>query len=248
MAPETRRERSGVATVERIGDAANAYERHGAVCARMAIPPTQAREIAARVLAARDAWTPAFDGEQWSLGRAFYTHLEEGLDGEYFVDAAGSDAVVEAHAPGLQEMVRQLATLVLGAEVSPRTGFCGPGVHVFLPGDVVARDGGAIHFDTEGLTPAQLTKRTPAATLVLMLQPPGDRGGTKVWDTPYRGYDHPTDADVRQPFTTVEYGAGDLLVLDAYRLHQIQPFTGVERVSATVHLAQRPDGDWESWF
>jgi hypothetical protein len=46
----------------------------------------------------------------------------------------------------------------------------------------------------------------------------------------------------------VPYEAGDLVVLDSYRLHQIQPFTGgVDRISATCHVAFA-SGVWESWF
>ncbi|MCC6644332.1 MAG: hypothetical protein IT374_02025 [Polyangiaceae bacterium] len=210
--------------------------------------PDVARAHAARVLAARDAWTPAFDGEQWSLGRAFYTHLEEGLDGDYFRLAADSDAEVERRAPGLQEEVISLAARALGAPVHRRPGFCGPGVHVFLPGDPVSRRGGVVHFDTEGLTPAQLAARTPAATLVLMLQPADRRGGTRVWGVGYRGRDHATREELRSPSSMITYRAGDAALLDAYRLHQIQAFAGGPRVSATAHLARVASGAWECWF
>ena len=47
----------------------------------------------------------------------------------------------------------------------------------------------------------------------------------------------------------IAYRAGDLAVIDSYRLHQIQPFDGSrERISATVHAAQVDTGLWECWF
>ncbi len=213
------------------------------------MPGADAARFAELVLAARDAWTPAFGAEQWSLGRAFYTHLEEGLDGEYFRGAAASDAEVEARAPGLQAAVIDVAARALGERVVRRAGFCGPGVHVFLPGDPVAERGGVVHFDTEGLTPAQLAARAPAATLVLMLRPALEDGGTTVWDVDYAGRDHATHAELAAPSHTLRYDeAGDAALIDAYRLHQIRPFSGGPRVSATAHLARRPDGAWECWF
>lgn len=238
----------GAPVVAGVDEAAEAFGRVGVVSIPGAMPPSEATAFAARVLAARDAWTPAFGEEQWSLGRAFYTHLEEGLDGDYFRLAAASDAEVERRAPGLQRAVLALASRALGAPVHRRPGFCGPGVHVFLDGDPVAARGGVVHFDTEGLTPAQLSARTPAATLVLMLRPADEDGGTTVWSVGYEGRDHPTPGELAAPATTLRYGCGDAALIDAYRLHQIRPFAGGPRISATAHLARRPDGAWECWF
>ena len=47
----------------------------------------------------------------------------------------------------------------------------------------------------------------------------------------------------------VSYEEGDAVLLDSYRLHQIQPFAGDrERISATVHAAEVDAGLWECWF
>jgi hypothetical protein len=200
------------------------------------------------VRAARDAWTTDFGGAQHSLGRAWYTHLEQGLAAAYFADVAASDATVEGACPGLQDVMRALTAHVVGAPVTARAGWCGPGVHVFPAGALVAQRGGDIHFDTEGLTPAHVAARAPALTLVLMLAPPEDGGGLRVWDVTYAGSDDYEDDELARPSVVCTYGAGDLVVIDSYRLHQIQPFAGArDRISATCHAAFVA-GRWESWF
>lgn len=202
------------------------------------------------VYAARDVWTQDFGGEQFSLGRAFYTHFEEGKSGAYFADTAASDARVEAYAPGLQQSMRDLLASVVGdIRVVPRRGWCGPGVHVFPPGGPVASRGGVRHFDTEGLAAHHLQRRRPALSLVAMLQTPETDGGLQVWDVRYDGRDHPTDEELAARSAIVTYRTGDVVLFDSYRLHQIQPFQGSrERISATVHAACIDIGLWECWF
>jgi hypothetical protein len=121
-------------------------------------------------------------------------------------------------------------------------------VHVFPANGTCARKGGDIHFDDEGLTAAHKQDRGPAFTLVLMLQPAETGGGLRVWDVLFRGRNAYEDEDLERPSSVAEYAAGDLVVMDSYRLHQIQPFGGsTDRISATIHLAQIA-GQWESWF
>ena len=204
---------------------------------------------------ARPEWTSDFDDEQFTLGRAFYTHLEQDRTRAYFDDAAASDARVEAHVPGLQARLRALvATLAAGHGLAPadahqRRGWCGPGVHVFPAGGHVARHGGVVHFDTEGLSAHHIARRGAALTAVVMLQPPEDGGGLRVWDATYAGRDEATDAELYAPSVIAKYGIGDVVVIDSYRLHQIQPFAGArDRISATVHAAEVDAGRWETWF
>jgi len=219
-----------------------------AIRVRGAIDPTRAATWALGVVAARAAWVKDFGGAQFSLGRAWYTHLEQNRAAEYFTDPEESDAQVEKYCPGLQSTMRSLASRVVGAEVMQRDGWCGPGVHVFPSGALVSERGGDIHYDTEGLTPAHAAERVAALTLVLMLQPAREGGALRVWDSPYRGTDAYEDEDLELPHVTCDYGVGDLVVIDSYRLHQIQPFSGdVDRISATVHAAW-VEGRWESWF
>jgi hypothetical protein len=219
-----------------------------AVRIRRAVPIAKAREWAAGVKEARAHWISDFGGAQYSLGRAWYTHLEQGRAREYFADPAASDALVERFCPGLQAEMRGLVSRIVGAEVVPRAGWCGPGVHVFPAGALVARRGGDVHFDSEGLTPAHARERAPALTIVVMLQPPARGGGLRVWDVTYRGSDAYEDEDLERPSVTCTYDEGDLVAIDSYRLHQIQPFEGdVDRISATCHAAF-VSGQWESWF
>ena len=226
-----------------------------------AIDAERAARWAAGVRGARADWVSDFDGSQFSLGRAWYTHLEQDRAADYFANASASDATVQRACPGLQEAMRELAARVVGAPVVARPGWCGPGVHVFPAGGEVATRGGEIHFDTEGLTPAHVAERAPALTLVLMLQPPSAGGGLKVWDELYDGEvakgfeaadgaddDEDDDESAERPPTTCAYEAGTLLVIDSYRLHQIQAFAGaVDRISATIHAAF-VGGVWETWF
>lgn len=202
------------------------------------------------VQAAREVWTHDFGGEQFSLGRAFYTHFEEGKSSAYFADTSASDARVEAHCPGLQQAMRDLvAAVVKGSRCVQRRGWCGPGVHIFPPGGPVASRGGVRHFDTEGLPARHVQQRRPAISIVAMFQTTETDGGLKVWDVLYQGHDHPTREELRAKSATVMYRTGDVVLFDSYRLHQIQPFEGErDRISATVHAAQMDVDLWECWF
>ena len=131
----------------------------------------------AAVLAARSDWTQDFGGEQFSLGRAFYTHLETDRASRYFADAAASDARVERHAPGLQAAMRSLLARTTAGRALARPGWCGAGVHLFPAGGPLAERGGVVHFDTEGLAEHHVARRARAVSLVAMLQPPAGGGG-----------------------------------------------------------------------
>ncbi len=223
-------------------------EESPALGLRRAVEPDRAARWGAAVLAAADAWTADFGGEQFALGRAFYTHLETGQSAAYFGDAAASDARVERTVPGLQENMRELMGALVGAAVRPRPGFCSAGVHVFPAREAVARDGGVIHFDLEGLTPWQLSRRARAVTLVLMLSPPRTGGGLRVWDALWNDSPAPDPRSLGAPHT-IRSRTGDAVLLHAYRLHQIEGFTGdAPRLSATLHAAETDRGAWESWF
>ena len=81
-----------------------------------------------------------------------------------------------------------------------------------------------------------------------MLQPPLQGGGLRVWDALWEGDDDVAAAAAQAPSAVVDYAAGDLVVIDSYRLHQIQPFVGArDRLSITAHLVFA-DGRWQTWF
>lgn len=213
------------------------------------LAPAECREAAAAVLRRRPSWTADFGGEQYALGQAFYTHLETGRTRDYFANARASDACVESALPGMQTRVRDLFARLAGGRARPRPGFCGPGVHVFPAGEKVAREGGVRHFDTEGLSPLHLERHARALTLVLMLQPPTHGGGLHIWNVRYHGRDAPTRTDLRRPSARTSYRAGDVLLLESYRLHQIESFTGTrDRISLTVHGVEVDTDVWETWF
>jgi hypothetical protein len=226
-------------------------------------PPAERAAWTRGVYAAREGWVADFDAQQFTLGLAWYTHLEQGKTREYFAGAAAANERVERYAPGLQAQLRALAGRLVGAPVHTRPGWCGAGVHIFPRGAEVARRGGSVHYDLEGLTPAMLAARAPAFSLIGVLQPAEDGGGLRLWDRTWAsaaGADDEPDADeagtvhdvlpadLLPPAVTVAYGPGDLAVIDCYRLHQIEPFGGShDRVTVTAHVAQGLGG-WEIWF
>ncbi|WP_224365072.1 2OG-Fe(II) oxygenase [Hyalangium versicolor] len=203
-----------------------------------------------RVYDGRPFWISDFGGVQFSLGRAWYTHLEQDREDEYFAQARTSDAQVERFLPGLQASLRDAIATLVRAPAPQRPGWCGPGVHIFPAGQWLSHHGGDIHFDTEGLSDEQCQQGSRALTLVLMLQPPESGGALRLWDVTYEGSDDVPDELPQRSYVDANYSVGDLVILDSYRLHQIQPFTGPkDRISATAHAALDVSGTvWETWF
>jgi hypothetical protein len=224
-------------------------EKHLGLGIRGFFSEAECQAWVAGVYAGRAVWISDFGGEQFSLGRAFYTHLEQGLTRAYFDDAPGSDARVEQFLPGMQRRMLELLSRLVSGHASPRRGFCGPGVHIFPAGEHVSRAGGVVHFDVEGLSEDHLERRRPALTVVAMLQPPEGGGGLRLWDIAYEGSEEVDDDAIHARSVVARYGVGDVIVIDSYRLHQIQPSTGArDRISATVHAAEIDRGRWEAWF
>jgi hypothetical protein len=219
---------------------------HLAVVARHALSRPVCDDHARRVVDNRNLWVSDFDGEQFTLGRAWYTHLEQGKASEYFSHAARANQDVREVCPGLVEWIVESASTLLCAPIRQRERWCGPGVHIFLPGSDVARLGGVVHYDWEGLSAGQRQERTAALSLVLMLAPSESGGGTRIWDMRYPTPEgSPLDGVAMD---VAHYEAGDLLIMDSYALHQIEPFEGAApRISATAHLAETRMG-WEMWF
>jgi hypothetical protein len=203
-----------------------------------------AARFAAAVLAAKEEWTADFKGSQFSLGRAWYTHLETGKERQYFRDAAKADALVERTLPGMQAALRSVLAELVGMPVVPRPGFCGAGVHIFPPQAQVSVRGGCIHADLEGLRTAS-ERASPALTLVLMLQPPRTGGGLLLWDSRYmEGH----EVDSSSVPTSLAYRAGDAVVIESQRIHQIEAFSGdTPRISITLHALNAGER-WLSWF
>jgi hypothetical protein len=221
--------------------------RYAAIRVPDAVSTAESVSLTTAVLAARASWTPNFGSKQFTLGRSYYTHLEEDREEEYFDEAATSDETVRRLAPGLQERMLSFAGSVLG-RVIQRRGWCGPGVHIFPARGEVARRGGEVHFDTEGLSPEQIARRAPAVSMVLMLRPPLGGGGLRIWDRLFDGNDFPNKPDPSTDVTQIASATGDLVVFDSYRLHQILSFHGtIDRISVTLHACLE-GGAWQVWF
>jgi hypothetical protein len=199
------------------------------------------------VYAGRSAWVPNFDGVQFTLGRAYYVHLETDRADEYFENVDASDAAVGRFVPGLADRLIALLSLCVGAEVARREGFCGPGVHIFPADEYVSHHGGDVHWDIEGLTDEQVEAHAGALSAVLMLQPAAQGGGLLLWDKRYEDEDSEEDAGSAES-EEIRYGAGDLVIFDSYRLHQISASSGpLDRISATCHAVCTQTG-WQAWF
>ncbi|MCA9572723.1 MAG: hypothetical protein KC656_33015 [Myxococcales bacterium] len=225
------------------GDGLRWLDDHRVLVVRGFWSSERAREAVQAVLAARDRWVADFDGKQFAVGRAWYAHLETDRASDYFATAGQGDQDVEAVVPGLQDAMRAALERLVGAPVVQRPRWAGAGIHVFPSGGVCADHGGCVHFDHEGLTPAQKDARPPALSLVLILQQGRAGGGLKLWDVllgePEVARGEPVE---------VRGEPGDLVVFSSHRLHQIQPFDGPDaRISATLHGAD-VFGGWESWF
>jgi hypothetical protein len=83
-----------------------------------------------------------------------------------------------------------------------------------------------------------------------MLRPADEGGGLRLWPVLCPGQRHADEASLRRGApTTVVCKAGDAVLFDSYRLHQIRPFQGARhRISATLHGAQIDRQLWETWF
>jgi hypothetical protein len=82
-----------------------------------------------------------------------------------------------------------------------------------------------------------------------MLQPPSSGGGLRLFDVRFDGRpDSEIDPDDHL-HVTLRSGAGDAILIDSRRLHQIRPFRGdKDRVSITVHGLEVDRAIWEAWF
>ena len=82
-----------------------------------------------------------------------------------------------------------------------------------------------------------------------MLQPGVRGGGLRLWDELFQGRPESEIEPDTQRHLTVRAEAGDALVIDCRRLHQIRPFRGdADRISITAHAAEVDRGVWEAWF
>ena len=232
----------------RRGDFRRGFLRHqAALHVRGAVSEKQATTWAKAVLEAEEHWLREFKGQMYTLGRAWYAHVESGKAKAYKQGALASNQLVDSVVPGLSSAMRSCLTQALKRKVVQRKNWCGAGVHVFTPKQNSA---GAIHYDVEGDEEAEESADVPLASGVLMLQPPERGGELRLWGRLYDPKDGRQSLG-RAPnvdYVEVKYEPGDFVVFNSYRLHQIRAHRGNKaRVSATLHAIRR-GGRWESWF
>ena len=234
---------------------------------RHLLEPRLASAWATRVIEAEPWLVDDFGGEQRSLGRALYTHLENGRAHRYFQAAGhtserfskpaganpslvrGGDDVVEAVLPGMQALTRAALARLVGGVVRQRHGFCGSGVHVFPAGEKVAMRVGVFHDDLEGLTGVHVDAGARALSFVIMLQAGARRGGLTLFAKPYRVENWQMEKEPRSQRTTTTATARDAILLSSYRRHRIHAFSELNaRKSVTCHAVEVDHKMWDCWF
>jgi len=212
------------------------------------LPKEICEDIVTKVYKNKEHWNSDFEGLQFSFGQAYYPHLEAGTTEEYFEKVPNSDELFNKALPGLQEMAMKFLSSIVGGYVQQREGWSGPGIHIFPANGYAANNAGEIHFDLDGIADEDRIALSPAVTMILMLQPPTTGGGLKVWNTKYAGRTADELALNEIPSTIVEYAIGDLVFINSYTLHQIQPFQSqCDRISLTVHSIYNGEC-WDCWF
>ena len=164
--------------------------------------------------------------------------------------------MISSHFPGLYEKIIQLCkNIEKDADISLRQGWAGPGFAIFPAHGRCAELGGDIHYDWEGLTDGQLDDlHAEGYSFIAMLKKPSQGGGLKIWDVKY-DLNHKQEELVAWanspdcPSLLIDYQLGDLVLINSFCLHQIQPFEGeVDRVCLTFHIAKYNEKKWYIWF
>lgn len=230
-------------------------QQSAAVIFRQFFSAEESHSITDTIYHLKEFWHPNYGGEQYSLGRVWYTHVDEGIKDEYVRGAEESNRIIESHFPGLYERIRTFCAIIQqGEPVALRKGWAGPGFVIFPANGRCAEIGGDIHYDWEGLTDGQLDDpKAEAYSFISMLQKPHTGGGLRIWNMFYdrvrkREELVPKASPPAAESLVIDYEIGGLLVIDSFRLHQIQPFGGeIDRICLTFHTARYQDG-WYVWF
>ncbi len=206
------------------------------------------KDIVSKVIANKVHWNSDFDGLQFSFGQAYYPHLEAGTTEAYFEKALSSDTIFESALPGLQEFAVKIISTLVGAYAQPREEWSGPGIHIFPANGYAAKNAGEIHFDLDGICDSDRAALAPAITIIVMLQKPTEGGGLKVWNKKFSGISANELNLAETESEILNYSNGDIIIINSYTLHQIQPFISKEdRISLTVHSVFNGEC-WECWF
>ncbi len=232
----------------------NFLENSLAVCFEHFFSQKEVADILARFYKARHLWTSGFDGEQFALGEVWYHYRDtDGLFEDYTAKAADSIKTFNTILPTLYpKIVTFLRQVLAPAPVDFRDGYAGPGIVIFPPDEYVAKNGGPLHYDWEGLLPEEYkNNQTEAYSFVSMLSKPQTGGNLRIVDTMY---DPSRDDNMGDLIITgmkeceVDYLPGEMWMFRSMMAHGIQSFTGEkDRVCLTFHLLKR-DEKWLLWF
>jgi hypothetical protein len=214
--------------------------------------------IASQIYALKESWIPAYGGEQFSVGRIWYAHVDDDKKSQYFQAAGESVRFIEMQFPSLYAKLIGIVSQLLNTDrVRLKEGWAGPGFVILPSGGPASLSGGGAHVDWEGLTKEQLADiNLEAYSFIALMQKPVNGGGLQVWDrhldqTAPESWLHAQleGVDLGDVETAlIDYQLGDLVAINSLSLHKICPFGGDrDRVSLTFHAARDHDG-WYLWF
>jgi hypothetical protein len=207
--------------------------------------PDECQELAATVSATLDDTGRGQDIVA-ALGGAWFQYFD-GDPQEYFARAEEDRLRIQALGPDLYPRVLDVCARIVGAPVRLRPGWSGPGFVLFRTAQVHGSPGD-VHFDWDGLmSSTSCPVGVPSYSMVCMLQRPEGGGSLAVWNAAFAP-DPGDHAHVPLDQVLVDYVLGDLIVFDAYQLHQIQPLWGMtDRIALTLHVGLADEG-WEAWL
>lgn len=212
-------------------------------------------ELLTGVYTLRPYWRQGTQDGEYTLGRVWYTALDNRDVIDYFEEVSGFNALIDQSFPGLIPQILDFSRkFAANDSIKIRPGFAGPGFVIFTPRSLTAKEGGAIHIDCEGLSTRMLDVPGGAEvySLMISIQLPEEGGFLRTWPDYYQPSQkdkYLNDIDI--PLGRMEivpYEVGGISVISSPRVHQIEPYSGcLDRVILTFHLG-KIDNEWLVWF
>ncbi|NET62222.1 MAG: hypothetical protein F6K47_40785 [Symploca sp. SIO2E6] len=214
-------------------------------------------EIVEKVYRLSSEWSSNFNGELYSIGSVWYSHVGSVNENDYFINSESSNAKFRNIFPELEESINDFCSFFFESSVQIREGWAGPGIVILRENSNSAKLGGPIHVDWDALSNEQIhdPNRSKAFSFILVLQKPKIGGNLIVLD---KQYDFQVDGSIEsfdsvlcQPeikSLEVPYCEGNLIIINSLNLHSIQPFSGSnDRICLIFHSAEF-SGEWKRWF
>ena len=212
----------------------------------------ECESIAKKIYKNKGIWTSSYEGEQFSLGLAWYTFEETDTRQEYRDRLNASNAFLQREFEPVQEKILNFLKCAAGTDrVRLRPNWGLPAFVIFPENELTAKSGGDIHIDYNGLNEAELDDPNGKYySFVCLIESPGAATSLRIWNKRYRsGEDKdPGVAPNNCEHYDFEYTVGGLLCFDSLVTHQILPFDGTRpRVCLTFHVKKSGE-DWLYWF